>query len=737
MKINKFWMKVFVYSFLVLILLSCRLPFDLSGRGSGSDNGMASEPEIEITISTDIVVQEPTMPEPTPTTTPDPLMGLPEHVREAIAWETSFNDDFSDDSKGWFTSEIANDDSYQSREIANGQYFWTQEILEAWDDNWINLAVIPNRISVTDIYMSVTAQLVEGYADTGYGFVFRQSGGGSYQFLVRGDTFSLMAADSSNSTPVIDWTPSDAINPGEMNELAVVANGENISLFINQEMVADIVDSTYSWGRMMLGSDLQVEGERTTIAFENVLIKTRAATIYSEIVDWGNVLQENFSTNENGWYIGDFSTEIYNGRISIENNHYLVDITAKRPFVQTSIPEEMNLMEDFYLSVDTVINEGSPGSYYGLVFRQNDNGYYFLRLDEDEFGYFFDVLLFYEGEWNTLVPWQSLINVVKKGEETRLGVVGQDDRFVILINETAVVEFKDSTLSSGKMGIGVGQTEQGARGVWEFMNFQVASPNGMDTVDEPTQPTIQVEVQPTSGAAAQPDSTQSVNPKDNANMVYIPAGEFLMGYEGSGAEEDEGPEHTVYLDDFWLYETPVTNSQYRQCIQDGICTGTLSRFPDDQYPVTRIDWAQAVAYCDYAGGRLPTEAEWEKGARGTDGRLFPWGDQSPTCNLANYQGCYGNKATEVGRFPDGASPYGALDMLGLVWEWVSDWYDEDYYNYSPAQNPTGPVEGQFRSQRGHSFESNLIYLRLTDRGRSDPTSVDYRKGFRCVLPDLP
>lgn len=234
-----------------------------------------------------------------------------------------------------------------------------------------------------------------------------------------------------------------------------------------------------------------------------------------------------------------------------------------------------------------------------------------------------------------------------------------------------------------------------------------------------------------------PFEERSVNLFDDADLIYVPAGEFLMGYQGSDAEEDEGPEHMVFLDGFWLYETPVTNSQYRQCILDERCSGNLSRFPDDDYPAVRVDWFQAFDYCDWVGARLPTEAEWEKGARGTDGRLFPWGDQSPTCLLANFKGCYGNQVTQVGQFPEGVSPYGALDMLGTVWEWVSDWYAVDYYAYSPYANPTGPSEGEFKVQRGHSFESNQVYLRIADRGRSNPASDDYRKGFRCVIPELP
>jgi formylglycine-generating enzyme required for sulfatase activity len=225
------------------------------------------------------------------------------------------------------------------------------------------------------------------------------------------------------------------------------------------------------------------------------------------------------------------------------------------------------------------------------------------------------------------------------------------------------------------------------------------------------------------------------NPGDEAVLVYVPAGEFLMGSDAPGANLDERPAHTVSLDAFWLYRTTVTNSQYRLCLEAEACEGSLSRYPENSLPAVNVSWFDAQAYCTWAGGQLPTEAQWEKGARGTDGRDFPWGNDRPTCELANFKNCYGSKEIGVNQLSDGASPYGALHMVGNVWEWVHDWYDPDYYSVSPANNPTGPdmVEEQFRVQRGGSFESDLNTLYITIRARSKPDKVDYRKGFRCVI----
>jgi len=246
-------------------------------------------------------------------------------------------------------------------------------------------------------------------------------------------------------------------------------------------------------------------------------------------------------------------------------------------------------------------------------------------------------------------------------------------------------------------------------------------------------------------STSEPPSTSTVpvgpmiNQQDGAYVVFVPDGEFIMGNNLSTVAADERPEHSVYLDAFWLYETTVTNRQYRQCISAGACEGSINRYSEDDLPAVNVSWFDAMDYCTWAGGRLPTEAEWEKGARGTDGRLFPWGDSPPTCDQANYKNCYNSKEIPVGMLPAGASPYGALDMVGNVWEWIWDWYDSGYYAISPDENPTGPASADepYRVQRGGSFESNPGDLYVTLRSRSGPEKSDYRKGFRCVIPDMP
>jgi formylglycine-generating enzyme required for sulfatase activity len=194
--------------------------------------------------------------------------------------------------------------------------------------------------------------------------------------------------------------------------------------------------------------------------------------------------------------------------------------------------------------------------------------------------------------------------------------------------------------------------------------------------------------------------------------------------------------HTVYLDAFYIDRTEVTNAQYRACVEAGACsqphdTGWYNDPNRAEHPVVYVDWNQANAYCRWAGKRLPTEAEWEKAARGTDGRTYPWGNSDPDCNKANYGDCVGDK-TAVGSYPAGASPYGALGMAGNVCEWVADWYDLGYYSQSPTRNPPGPDSGEERGLRGGSWVFLPGLCRNAVRGWAAPDDQHDVVGFRCA-----
>jgi eukaryotic-like serine/threonine-protein kinase len=224
----------------------------------------------------------------------------------------------------------------------------------------------------------------------------------------------------------------------------------------------------------------------------------------------------------------------------------------------------------------------------------------------------------------------------------------------------------------------------------------------------------------------------------------IPAGAFLMGSESGN--NNEKPSHLVSLDAFWMDQTEVTNAMYALCVQSEGCMPAGGDFDDPalaDFPVVFVTWDMASAYCAWAGRRLPTEAEWERAARGgLEGAGYPWGDSTPSCapgvvNGAQFYACDGD-ATAVGRFAP--NNFALYDMAGNVWEWVADWYDAAYYSTLPegVTNPPGPETGEYKVLRGGSWSDQLpVILRVSSRDRFNPALSSSVTGFRCAANDLP
>jgi formylglycine-generating enzyme required for sulfatase activity len=219
-------------------------------------------------------------------------------------------------------------------------------------------------------------------------------------------------------------------------------------------------------------------------------------------------------------------------------------------------------------------------------------------------------------------------------------------------------------------------------------------------------------------------------------MVHVPAGMVLMGCNASvdsRCEPDELPAHDVTVAAFDLDRDEVSQAGYAGCVDAGDCEPPTGDFDPDAFadlPVTFVTWDQATAFCAWAGRRLPSEAEWERAARGDDGRVYPWGNAVPDCALANIFGC-GEAVQPVGGHPTGASPFGALDLAGNVMEWVADWYDAGYYAVSPAVDPPGPASGTARVKRGGSYMGDNDTVRVSNRVTGFPVGLP-NLGFRCA-----
>jgi eukaryotic-like serine/threonine-protein kinase len=288
--------------------------------------------------------------------------------------------------------------------------------------------------------------------------------------------------------------------------------------------------------------------------------------------------------------------------------------------------------------------------------------------------------------------------------------------------------------------------------------LQISATSTPQIVATPSLAPTEMPIPFTPQATSTPDDIK-ISTKDGMTQLFIPEGTFIMGGLDVHRKENELPAHEVYLRAYWMDQVEVTNGMYKLCMDDGTCRPPAQIRSDNReeyfgnpefqdYPVVHVTWYDANAYCQWAGRRLPTEAEWERAARGDDKRNFPWGDELPNEYNSNSINIIGD-TTRVGSFAEGASPFGVLDMAGNVSEWVADRYRPDYYGVSPFENPTGPSETEvfndLRVIRGGSFQDDWIKLRLANRSfqsgpnpSAQPTDDAFYGrssamiGFRCA-----
>jgi formylglycine-generating enzyme required for sulfatase activity len=294
----------------------------------------------------------------------------------------------------------------------------------------------------------------------------------------------------------------------------------------------------------------------------------------------------------------------------------------------------------------------------------------------------------------------------------------------------------------------------------EAAPMTIELPTAAATIESPTEVPEEPTETPTAALA------DSIRGQDGVEMRLVPDGGFLMGSTSAEVEQavslcrlnpggdscahseftSEMPQHSVFLSSFYMDVTEITNGQYKACVNAGGCnppasgSGTYSRsnYYDraqyTNYPVVNVTWFDARDYCAWVDERLPTEAEWEKAARGDDGRIFPWGNTFYS-DRANTQDRGTELIQPVGQYSNGASPYGLLDMAGNVWEYVADWFDPDYYKNAPNEDPPGPNSSptEQRVLRSGSYANYQHYARIANRGAVEPGTSTQFRGFRCVV----
>lgn len=300
----------------------------------------------------------------------------------------------------------------------------------------------------------------------------------------------------------------------------------------------------------------------------------------------------------------------------------------------------------------------------------------------------------------------------------------------------------------------------GIWGTWSIVQTRISTPTTVRATSTQSDTTPTIPTTPTATGTPDPQELLDIDPTGNRiSMRLVPAGEFIMGSEAQDAQtecnnsssnpeyycwfEDEKPPHTVSLDEYYIDTFEVSNALYGSCVEEGACEQPIQTDSETRedyfgnaeyanYPVIYVTWEMANTYCEWRGASLPTEAQWEKAAKGVENQTYAWGEES-SCERGNFLNCIGD-TTPVGNYVSGMSPYGLYDMSGNIWEWVADWYDSDYYANSPSSNPQGPSASISNKQiaRGGAWQDPDYLIRTSYRNEFELEKAENSIGFRCA-----
>ncbi|MCB0193326.1 MAG: SUMF1/EgtB/PvdO family nonheme iron enzyme, partial [Anaerolineae bacterium] len=697
-----------------------------------------------------------------------------------LAENVFLEDSFGDPGSGWPI-------------LATGNYlfgyhppdFYHVEVSDPEDSTAVSRP--PNFTDVT-----VEAEVQVDNTDTAegdfrYGLTVRRTSEDEYYAFTissRSGSWSVLKS-TPNGIEVLDEGPVGTLQgfapqgftPSASDNLRVDATGSSLEFSINNELVSQVSDSDYPSGEVGFYVE-NFDEPRAHIHYDSLVI--REVEMIAE--DAGNatsdadiLFQDTFDDPESGWQEEDLEDDPY--RVGYHPPaYYHVEVsdpedilTATRGDSFDDASTEADIFVDFTDTEDgnfrygLMLRRQSEDEYYAFTVSSRSSTWAILKQTPD------GLEQLAEGEVDSLTGFAPPGFSPSTSDKLRVDANGSD--FVFYVNNKPMVRIQDDTYASGEIGFFVQTFDESLAHVhYDSLIVRKVDPAAIEEIPLTTaavdeeEDTISIEAEASTEeetpleteevASAEPATvveeaetvsetvTQaaSFNSNPQKDMVEIPAGSFLMG--SNTGEPDETPEHEVYVDSFYMDIYEISNAQYRACVQAGGCTqnqlvdsASISNYRDDpaydNYPSLGITWDQSVAYCQWAGKRLPTEAEWEYAAGGPDNFTFPWGNDF----VAEYSAAVDDEVQPVDAYATDSSPFGLRQMGGNVGEWVEDIYDANFYANSPAENPLNTVgDPNQRLHRGGTFGStDASYYTTSRRFPRDRADSKVWIGARCAM----
>ncbi|HRV91256.1 MAG TPA: SUMF1/EgtB/PvdO family nonheme iron enzyme [Anaerolineae bacterium] len=629
----------------------------------------------------------------------------------------------------------------------------------------------------TDVTVESDVQVDHTTTEEGdfrYGLVLRRTSANEYYAFTissRSSTWSVLKS-SADGLEVLDEGQVSTLQgfaplgftPSTSDNLRVDASGDNFEFVINNEIVSRVSDSDYTGGEV--GFFVETFDEPLAhIHFDKLVIRQADLIEADEVSDANILFQDTFSNPESGWPEENKEDDPYRVGYHPPGYYHIEVSDAEDSLAETRGDSFDNASVDADLFVDFTDTEEGDFRYGLMLRRQAADKFYAFTISSRSGSWYIlketpsgrDVLA--EGSVDTLTGFAPPGFSPNTSDNLRVDANGED--FVFYINDEPMIRIQDDAYDSGEIGFFLETFDETLAHIhYDTLTVRKVDPAAIEAVPlttaeaedtlptETTEPTVEIAATE-APVAAEPVAEEQIvsenvteaaafSSNNSEDMIEIPAGRFLMGSETG--EPDESPEHEVYVDAFYMDKYEVSNAEYRACVTAGGCTqiekadsASITGYRDDptydNYPALAVTWDQAVAYCQWSGKRLPTEAEWEYAAGGPDNLTFPWGNEF----VAEYSAAVDDEVQPVDAYATDNSPFGLRQMAGNVGEWVQDVYDENFYANSPTENPLNTTGDNRRIHRGGTFGStDPAYYTTSRRFVRDRADSKVWIGLRCV-----